>query len=268
MPFGLKSAPSTFQILMNKVLIGLQGVELQSYIDDIIIYSSDLKDHVRKFRLLMERLKKAKLELQIDKCKFLQHRICDLGHVLSEKGLEVDPKKVDAIKRCPIPRTVFQVREFLGVCTYNNRHIQNFTKMIKPLTRLLQKDVTPKWDENAHAAFDVLKATLCNAPCLTFPDFSKPFIITCDASNYALGSILSQGELGKDKPAAYASRMVRGAKINYTIYESLAIIFSVKKFQHYIFNPLVPKRKFLETHMAKPQESKKMDGNFSAKGKI
>ena len=90
--------------------------------------------------------------------------------------------------------------------------------MLKLLTRLLQKDVTIKWGENTRAAFDTLKASLYNALCLTFPDFPKPFIITCDASNYALSSILSQEELGKDKPVAYASRMLRGVEIKYPVY--------------------------------------------------
>ena len=103
----------------------------------------------------------------------------------------MDPKK-EAVQKFPIPRTVKNVREFLGLCTYYNKFIQNFAKLIKPLTRLLQKDVKFKWDDSTHRAFNELKDRLCNAPLLQFPNFNEPFIITTDASNIAIAGILSQ----------------------------------------------------------------------------
>ena len=238
LPFGLRNGPSEFQRLMDEVFKGLQGVIMFSYIDDIVIWSNTLDEHIEKFGLIMERLKKARLVLQVDKCKFLERKVSYLGHTLSEKGLEVDSKKIEAVQKFPTPRTVKNVREFIGLCCYYNKFIQNFAKIIKPLTRLLQKNVEFIWDESAKSAFNELKDRLCNPPILAFPNFNEKFIITVDASNIAIAGILSQGKIGSDRPIAYASRLLRGAEPRYETYEkeALSMIFSVKQFRHYVYN--------------------------------
>ena len=237
MPFGLKNAPASFQRLMDDLLRGLQGIILFVYLDDIVIYSNTLQEHEKKINLLFSRLRKAGLKLQIDKCEFLKTEVNYLGHVLSEKGLSPDPKKIEAVRKFPQPKNVKNVRQFLGLAGYYRRFIKDFAKISKPLTKLLQKDTPFAWTEKATESFETLKTFLCNAPLLQFPDLTKSFNITTDASGYAIGGVLSQGEIGKDRPIAYTSRVLRGPELNYEIYEkeALAIVHSVKTFKSYIY---------------------------------
>ena len=238
MPFGLRNAPATFQRLMDNVLRGLQGDKgIFVYIDDLIICSDTLEEHKHKFNLVMKRLREANLKLQLEKCEFLKNEVSYLGHVLSEKGLNPDPRKIEAVKLFPEPKNMKNVRQFLGLAGYYRRFIKNFAQIAKPLTRLLQKNVTFEWDDKANEAFEALKDALCNPPVLQFPDLNQPFNITTDASGYAVGGVLSQGEIGKDLPIAYTSRVLRGAELTYEVYEkeALAMIHSVKIFRSYIY---------------------------------
>ena len=134
MPFGLKNSPATFQRMIDKALRGLQGVELFVCIDDIVIYAKSLEERAIKF-------KKYNLKLQLDKCGFLKKKVQYLGHVLNKDGLEEDQRKIKAVKNFPIPKNVKNIREFLGLAYYN-RFIKYFTKMAKPMTRILQKNIT------------------------------------------------------------------------------------------------------------------------------
>ncbi|XP_033363072.1 uncharacterized protein LOC117241209 [Bombus vosnesenskii] len=202
MPFGLKDAPATFQRLMNSILSGLQGIELFVYLDDIVIYSTSLQEHEIKFNKLMERLRKAKLRLQPDKCEFLRHEVNYLGHIISEDGVKPDPKKVEAISKFPRPKRAKNIKQFLGLAGYYRRFIPDFPKVAKPLIQLLKKDTPFKWTENQENAFNNLKTVLVTKPILQYPDFSKPFNLTTDASGYAISGVLSQGPIGKDLPIA------------------------------------------------------------------
>ena len=238
MPFGLRNAPATFQRLMDNVLRGLQGDKgIFVYIDDLIICSNILEEHKNKFNLVMKRLREANLKLQLEKCEFLKNKVSYLGHVLSEKGLNPDPRKIEAVKLFPQPKNMKNVRQFLGLAGYYRRFIKNFAQIAKPLTRLLQKNVTFEWEDKANEAFEALKEALCNPPILQFPDLRQPFNITTDASGYAVGGVLSQGEIGKDLPIAYTSRVLRGAELAYEVYEkeAPAMIHSVKIFRSYIY---------------------------------
>jgi hypothetical protein len=158
MPFGLKNAPATFQRLMNSILSGLQGIELFVYLDNIIIYSTSL-EHEIKFNQLMDRLRKAKLQLQPDKYEFLRYEVKYLGHVISENGVKPDPKKIEAVSNFPRPNKPKNIKQFLGLAGYYRRFILDFSKIAKQLTRLLKKDSTFKWSENQEIAFNHLKAT-------------------------------------------------------------------------------------------------------------
>ena len=180
MPFGLKSAPATFQRLMDHVLAGLQGIELFVYMDDIVIYGKSLKDHSNKLRAIVGRLKEAGLTLQPEKNHFLKKQIAYLGHVISEDGVKTEVQQ---------------------------------------------------------STFEKLRDIICSGPLLQYPNFTKPFVVTIDASNYALGAILSQGEIGQDLPIAYASRTLNDAEIKYftTEKELLAIVFVVQHFHPYLY---------------------------------
>ncbi|CAG9134488.1 unnamed protein product [Plutella xylostella] len=237
MPFGLKNAPTTFQRLMNTALSGLQGLHCYVYLDDCIIYSHDLESHMSKLTLVFDRLRKFNLKLQPDKCEFLRREVAYLGHIITDKGVSPNPEKVKAVTEFPKPTNVKQIKSFLGLVGYYRRFIENFSKLTKPLTALLKKDVPFEWSSEQDTAFQILKEKLTTAPLLQYPDFSAPFVITTDASNYAVGAVLSQGEIGKDKPVAYASRTLNKPEGNYSTTEKelLAIIFAVKTFRPYLF---------------------------------
>lgn len=237
MPFGLKNAPATFQRLMDNILRGMQGQSLFVYLDDIVVYANTLEEHDKKIKELFNRLRKANLKLQPEKCKLLKRQVSYLGHLLSEDGLSVDPEKVWSVKYFPTPLNVKNVRQFLGLPGYYRRFIDGYARISKPLTALLQKETTFEWNNEAEAAFQTLKEMLCSAPVLQFPNLALPYNITTDASGIAIGGILSQGPIGKDQPIAYTSRVLRGPKLKYEVYEkeSLAMLHSVKKFRSYVY---------------------------------
>ncbi|XP_063994529.1 uncharacterized protein LOC135172231 [Diachasmimorpha longicaudata] len=237
MPFGLKNAPPTFQRMMDKVLIGLQGKELFVYMDDIVIYSQTLEEHVRKFQNLSERLRKAGLQLEPDKCHFLKKEINYLGHIISSDGVRPEPKKLTAVQNFPRPTNQKNIRQFLGLTGYYRRFIPNYAKIAKPLTSLLMKDKKFQWGDEENKAFSNLRNALCKSPILQYPDFTKEFVITTDACGYGIAGILSQGEIGKDLPIAYISRVLGKSEKNYSTIEKemLAIIYAVNYFRPYVY---------------------------------
>ncbi|XP_025267772.1 uncharacterized protein LOC112639094 [Camponotus floridanus] len=237
MPFGLKNAPATFQRLMDQVLSGLQGAELFVYLDDIVLYASSLREHELKFNKLAERLKKANLRLQPDKCEFLRKEVGYLGHIISDKGVKPDPEKIRAVRDFPRPKHAKNIKQFLGLAGYYRKFIPNFSKLAFPLTELLKKDREFKWNPEQEQAFTTLRDSLCTQPVLQYPDFTKPFVLTTDASGYAIGGILSQGTIGKDLPIAYASRLLNDAEKNYSTIEKelLAIVYCVNHFRPYLY---------------------------------
>jgi len=237
MPFGLKGAPGTFQRLMNKVLSGLNGLKAFVYLDDIIIYAKDLTDHSQKITDIFERLRRYNLKLQPSKCEFLRKEVTYLGHRITDEGVKPDPQKIQCVQEFPVPNNVREVKSFLGLSGYYRRFIQNYGQIAKPLTALLKKDTPYKWNDLCQQSFETLKNCLTQAPILQYPDFSKPFNLTCDASNYAIGCVLSQGPIGKDLPIAYASRTLNKAEINYNVTEKelSSIVWGIKVFRPYLF---------------------------------
>lgn len=139
MPFGLKTAPSTFQRLMDIILTGLQGIDMFIYMDAIVIYASSLEEHSQKLRRLLGRLKTAGLMLQPDKCFFLQKEIVYLGHLITDTGVKPDPKKVEAVRKFPIPKTKNNIKEFLGLTGYYRRFISDYSKIAKPCYLVIKR---------------------------------------------------------------------------------------------------------------------------------
>lgn len=222
---------------MNKVLMGMIGKGAFVYMDDIVIYSNTFEEHVAKINELFLRLRKAGLQLQPDKCNLFRKEINYLGHIISAEGVRPDPKKTDAVEKFPIPNSVKKIREFLGLTGYYRRFIDNYAKISKPLTSLLQKDTEFVWGESQTEAFEALKNKLVNSPIVHIPDFSREFIITTDACDYGIGACLSQGEINKDKPVSYALRLLNSAERNNSTIEKemLAIVYVVNKFRPYIY---------------------------------
>lgn len=237
MPFGLKNAPSTFQRVMDNVLRGIQNEECLVYLDDIVIFSTSLQEHLERLRKVFERLRKANFKVQLDKSEFLRKEVNYLGHVITSQGVKPNPDKIEAIKKFPIPTTPKEIKSFLGLVGYYRKFIQNFAKITKPLTKCLKKNSKIIHNQEFISAFNTCKNLLINAPILQYPDFKKPFILTTDASNVALGAVLSQGQIGSDKPIAFASRTLNETETRYSTIEKelLAIVWACKYFRPYLF---------------------------------
>ncbi|XP_043474358.1 uncharacterized protein LOC122506310 [Leptopilina heterotoma] len=237
MPMGLKNSPSTFQRLMDQVLTGLQGVELFVYLDDIVVYANDLEEHGKKVRRLLQRLKGANLSLQPEKCEFLFKEVAYLGHIISSEGVKPNPKTVEAVKNFPTPKTPRNIKQFLGLAGYYRRFIKDFSAKAKPLSNLLKKDVKFEWKQEQEASFKELREALCTNPILQYPDYEKPFTLTTDASDFAIGAVLSQEKDGFDLPIAYLSRVLNAPELNYstTEKECLAVLYAVHHFRPYIY---------------------------------
>lgn len=237
MPFGLKSAGSSFQRLMNAVLTGLQGIKCFVYLDDIVIYGKSLSDHNQKLCEVFDRLREANLKLQPEKCHFLNKEIIYLGHIVGTDGIRPDPGKFDAVKNFSPPKTPRQIKSFLGLTGYYRRFIKDYAGIAKPLTRLLKKDVKFIWNPFCDEAFNILKNKLTTAPVLIYPKFDEEFLLTTDASGTAIGGILSQGKLGEDQPVCYASKTLSETEIKYSTIERecFAIIYMTKHFRPYLY---------------------------------
>lgn len=238
MPFGLKGAPACFTRLMNEVLRGLIGTSCYVYMDDIICYGKDLQHQIANLRLVFDRLREHKLLLQSEKCTFLKSSTTYLGHIISREGVMPDPGKVEAVENFPIPKTSRDMKSFLGLCGYYRRFIKDFAKIAKPLNRLLKEGTEFIWTNEQETAFQQIKQCLISEPVLQYPDFTKEFTLITDASQEALGAVLSQGTVGKDdRPIAYASRTLNSAEKSYSTTEKelLAVVWSVKYFRPYLW---------------------------------
>jgi hypothetical protein len=236
MPFGLKSAPATYQRMMNAVLRDSIGNKCMVYMDDILVMGETLKEHNDKLREVFSYLKQWNIKIEPDKCEFLKAELNYLGHVITAEGIKPDPKKISSVVNFPVPKNTTDVKSFLGLSGYYRKFIDKFSAITKPLTELLKKDTPWSWSEKEQTSFEILKEKLTTSPVLQYPDFTKSFILTTDASGYAIGAILSQGKVGQDLPVAYASRTFNGAELNYSTVEKelLAIVWAVKHFRPYL----------------------------------
>ena len=232
MPFGLKSSPVTFVRLMDLVLGDLMNKGVSIYIDDLVIGSDSVEEHIRLIREVLKRLRKAGLKLKLEKCKFMQKKIDYLGHTLSDRGIEVNDLKVRSIKNYPTPKDKKQIKSFLGLSGFYRNFIKNYATVATPLTNLLKEDTPFVWTVEQQSAFEELKEKLSAPPVLAFPDFSQPFYIVTDASSIGLGACLMQLYGTKYRPIAYYSRKLRPAERNYTVtdQESLAVVEALKHF--------------------------------------
>ena len=238
MPFGLKNAPSTFQRLMDNILRGVANEYCCVYMDDIIVFSVSLQEHIERLRAIFKRLRAANLKIQLEKTEFLRKEVTYLGHVVTDQGVRPDPSKIKAISKYPIPSTTTEIKSFLGLLGYYRRFIANFADVTKPMTRCLKKgNVIDINDPEYIACFEKCKTLLANDPILQYPDFSKPFSLTTDASSVAIGCVLSQNVNGADLPIGYASRTLTDPERRLdTIHrELLAIVWGVQYFRPYLF---------------------------------
>ena len=239
MPFGLTNAPATFQRLMNHILMEYLDEFVVVYIDDILIYSKTFDEHLKHLERVFEKLKEAKLMIKLKKCKFGEQNIEFLGHIIGRDGIKPDPEKIEKIKNLKAPNNLTELRSVLGLCSYYRRFVKNFSKIVKPLNKLLKKHIKYEWTKEQQKALEILKQKLIEYPILIQPDFEKPFILAVDASGNALGAVLSQlNEEGNEAVIAYASRTMNSAEQNYPITEQecLAVVWGIEHFHKYLMN--------------------------------
>ena len=218
MPFGLCNAPATFQRLMDLILAGLQWTNCLVYLDDILIIGKTFTEHLKNLELVFNRLREAGLKLKPSKCAICQKQVNYLGHVISADGIATDPAKTDKVAHWPIPTCQRKVQRFLGLVSYYRRFIKGFATIVKPLHRLTEKCTHFQWTNECQKAFDCLKQCLTTAPVLTFPNYSKPFILDTDASDAGIGAVLSQlDDSGREHVIAYASSTLSKPERRYCV---------------------------------------------------
>jgi len=236
MPFGLCNAPATFQRLMDTVLTGLNFDICLAYLDDIIIFSRDLDSHLERLERLFTRLREANLKLKPSKCQVMQKQVTFLGFTVSQAGVGTDPSKIEAIQDWPVPTNLRQSRAFVGLCQYYRRFVPNFSEIAAPLHALTKKGARFDWSPQCQSAFEKLKYCLTSADVLALPNDEGKFILDCDASDNAIGAVLSQVQNGEERPIFYASQLYDKHQRNYNVTrkELLAVITFVRKFRQYL----------------------------------
>ncbi|WVZ52533.1 LOW QUALITY PROTEIN: hypothetical protein U9M48_003581, partial [Paspalum notatum var. saurae] len=232
MSFGLTNAPAFFMYLMNSVFMNELDKFVVVFIDDILVYSKNEKEHEEHLRIVLSRLREHKLYAKFSKCAFWLKEVAFLGHILSAKGVAVDPSKVEDVLNWKQPPTVTEIRSFLGLAGYYRRFIKDFSKIAKPMTALTQKNAKFAWSPKCEEAFGTLKKLLTSAHVLAQPDITKLFDVYCDASGSGLGCVLMQ----EGRVIAYASCQLRKHEVNYPTHdlELLAVVYALKKWRHYL----------------------------------
>ncbi|CAN6677893.1 unnamed protein product [Malus baccata var. baccata] len=241
MPFGLCNAPATFQWCMISFFSDMVERIIEVFMDDFSVYGSSFDHCLENLKLVLERCKETNLVLNWEKCQFMVKHGIVLGHLISSNGIEVDKAKIDLISKLPPPTSVKGVRSFLGHTGFYRRFIKDFSKISRPLCNLLAKDTAFDFNTDCLHAFNSLKQLLTSAPIITAPNWSLPFELMCDASDYAVGAVLGQRKEKLPHVIYYASRTLNDAQLNYTTTEKemLAVIFALEKFRSYLIGSKV-----------------------------
>ena len=241
MPFGLCNAPATFQRCMVSIFSDFVEKIIEVFMDDFSVFGDSFDNCLDNLTLILKRCVETNLVLNWEKCHFMVKQGIVLGHIVSERGIEVDKSKIDLVRYLPSPTSVREVRSFLGHAGFYRRFIKDFSKISTPLCRLLQKEVPFKFDEACEKAFTNLKEKLTSAPIIVPPDWSLPFELMCDASDYALGAVLGQRKDKQPHVIYYASRTLNDAQLNYSTTEKelLAVVFALDKFRSYLLGTKV-----------------------------
>ena len=236
MPFGLTNTPATFQRLMDLVLAGLHWKCCLVYLDDIIVFTETVEDHIKRLREVFQCIRDAGLKLKSSKCQLFRQSVTFLGHQVSGRGIGPDPSNVEKVKKFPVPRDITQLQSFLGLANYYRRFIQDFANIAEPLNKLMHKDVKFHWTHDCDEAFTTLRDRLTVYPILAYPDFRRPFRVQTDASNWAVGAVLSQDYKGQEKVIAYASSTLSKSERNWSAYdkEFYAVVWAIRHFRPYL----------------------------------
>ena len=237
MPFGLKNAPATFQRCVDRILGECKYKFAIGYLDDVMCFSKSFEEHIDHLRKVLIRIRNSGMTLKISKCSFAMNKITYLGHVVNKDGIRMDPERLRAINNYPIPRTLTEVRSFLGLAGYHRQFVKDWSHIAEPLTRLTKKDVVFNWGKEQNEAFNTLKGIMMKEPLLMHFDHERETQLKTDASGYACGGILEQKVDGKFHPIEYVSRKMNDTEFyTYCISEKecLAIHFSIIKLDCYL----------------------------------
>uniref|UniRef100_A0ABD2WDP4 RNA-directed DNA polymerase n=1 Tax=Trichogramma kaykai TaxID=54128 RepID=A0ABD2WDP4_9HYME len=234
---GIKSGPAVFSRAMSLALAGLQGTELEIYLDDVMVHGETLEEHNVQFKRMLDRFKAVNMSIEPKKCQMLKKDAHILGYIVGHAKIRMDRTKIAAMSDFPIPTERKKLKQFLGLTGYYRKFIKNYASIVRPLQQLLKKTVKYEWGEAQCHAFAEIKQRMCEYPVLRNPDLSQDFILTCDASEFAISAILGQGKIGSDHDCAYASRCLTGAELRYPTYdkELLAIVFGKEQFYYYLW---------------------------------
>ena len=252
-PFGLTNAPAKFQRYMEETVADFRDKFALPYLDDVIVYSKSLTEHLGHISQVLQRMKERGLKLNLSKCKFFQPSVKFLGRVVTKDGYRMDDDSIAAAKGLKEvqPKNVSDVRHIMGLLGYHRRNVQDFSRRAKPITNLLltkgrttasgakisEKKMAVDWTNECQIALDSLIEAVTTAPIMAYPDFSEEFILHTDASLLGLGCILYQKQEGKMRVIAYGSRTLNKAEANYhpSKLEFLALKWAVtEKFREYL----------------------------------
>src|SRR6187551_2461621 len=236
MSFRLCNAPASFQRCMMSIFSDMIEEIMEVFMDDFSVYGRTFTECLKNLDKVLQRCREKHLVLNWEKCHLMVREGIVLGHRVSERGIEVDKAKIEVIERLPPPTNIKGIRSFLGHAGFYRRFIKNFSQISRPLTNLLAKDAPFIFDEDCHAAFHTLKKALISAPIIQPPDWSIPFEIMCDASDYVVGAVLGQTKDRKHYAISYASKTLTGPQLNYatTEKELLAVVFAIDKSRSYL----------------------------------
>ncbi|GJS75652.1 reverse transcriptase domain-containing protein [Tanacetum coccineum] len=236
MPFGLCNAPGTFQRCMVAIFHDMIEKTMEVFMDDFSVFGDSFSSCLSHLDKMLQRCEDTNLVLNWEKCHFMVKEGIVLGHKISKSGIEVDKAKVDVIAKLPHPTTVKGIRSFLGHAGFYRRFIQDFSKIARPMTHLLEKETPFIFSKECIEAFETLKLKLTQAPILVAPDWDLPFEIMCDASDFAVGAVLGQRKTKHFQPIHYASKTMTEAQAHYTTTEKelLAVVYAFEKFRPYL----------------------------------
>jgi len=238
MPFGLTNTPSTFQDMMNHVVSDMLDVVVLAYMDDILVYADTEEGHDRTVKEVLKRLQNNGLAVAPEKCVWKATEVEFLGYIIGRNGIRMAEDKVQAVLDWKTPELLTEVQSFLGFANFYRRFIRNYSRVARPLTELTKKEVGKEWawNQQAESAFQELKHHFTMAPILAHFDPRKPILVETDASDFALGDVLSQrSKEGRLHPIAFHSRKFQLTEIHYEIYdkELLAIVDAFKHWRRY-----------------------------------